>query len=159
NLVAFVSDSVMAGFKTGVAFYLSASQLPKLLGFKGGSGDFWERSYYILTHLSQTHLPSLALGLSALVLLLAGKVYLPSRPVSVRVVAASIAAVPLLGLADLGVKTLGDVPRGIPAPGLPAVHGSDLNELLPLAIACFLVGAVETTAIGRMFGRKHRYRL
>jgi MFS superfamily sulfate permease-like transporter len=30
----------------------------------------------------------------------------------------------------------------------------DLNELLPLAFACFLLGAVETAAIGRMFAAK-----
>src|SRR6185503_10687526 len=39
--------------------------------------------------------------------------------------------------------------------GLPAVYWHDLNELLPLAIACFLLGAVETAAIGRMFAAKH----
>jgi len=42
---------------------------------------------------------------------------------------------------------------------LPAVEWSDLNELLPLAFACFLLGAVETAAIGRMFMSKHGSRL
>jgi MFS superfamily sulfate permease-like transporter len=32
---------------------------------------------------------------------------------------------------------------------------SDINQLLPLAIACFMLGAVETAAIGRMFAAKH----
>ncbi len=48
-------------------------------------------------------------------------------------------------------------------PGLPrAVDWSHpdvvqhvVNELLPLALACFLLGAVETAAIGRMFAEKH----
>jgi MFS superfamily sulfate permease-like transporter len=31
----------------------------------------------------------------------------------------------------------------------------DLNQLLPVAFACFLLGAVETAAIGRMFVAKH----
>ncbi len=158
NLVAFVSESVMAGFKTGVAFFLASTQLPKLFGFKGLPGDFWERAQHFLTHLGDTHPPSLILGLAALAVLLAGKALFPARPVALVVVVAGIAAVPLLGLAELGVKTLGDVPRGLPTPGLPAVRASDINELLPLAIACFLLGAVETAAIGRMFGRKHRYR-
>jgi MFS superfamily sulfate permease-like transporter len=35
------------------------------------------------------------------------------------------------------------------------VHWADLNELLPLALACFLLGAVESAAIGRMFVAKH----
>jgi sulfate permease, SulP family len=58
----------------------------------------------------------------------------------------------------LGVKVLGEVPQGFPPFGLPAVHISDLNELLPLALACFLLGTVETAALGRMFSLKHGYR-
>jgi MFS superfamily sulfate permease-like transporter len=50
---------------------------------------------------------------------------------------------------------LGEVPKGLPLLGIPAVHWADLNELLPLAFACFLLGAVETAAIGRMFTAKH----
>jgi MFS superfamily sulfate permease-like transporter len=57
------------------------------------------------------------------------------------------------------VKLLGTVPQGLPPIGLPAIQWSDLNQLLPLAIACFLLGAVETVAIGRMFTAKHGGRL
>jgi MFS superfamily sulfate permease-like transporter len=51
------------------------------------------------------------------------------------------------------------VPGGLPAIGLPALRWTDLNDLLPLALACFLLGAVETAAIGRMFTAKHGGRL
>src|SRR5262249_3238681 len=44
-------------------------------------------------------------------------------------------------------------------PSLPAVHYPDVRELMPLALACFLLGAVETAAIGRMFAEKHGYRI
>jgi SulP family sulfate permease len=159
GLIAFISESVMVGFKTGVAFHLAASQLPKLFGFKGSHGDFWERSAHFLRHLGETPAPSILLGVVALAILLAGKALAPKRPVSLLVVIAGIVAARMLDLGALGVKTLGDVPGGFPVPGLPAIRASDLNELLPLAIACFLLGAVETTAIGRMFGRKHGYRL
>jgi MFS superfamily sulfate permease-like transporter len=54
---------------------------------------------------------------------------------------------------------LGEVPQGLPPLRLPDVHWSDLNELLPLAMACFLLAAVETAAIGRMFASKHGGRL
>ena len=83
----------------------------------------------------------------------------PNRPVSLLVLVAGIAAVPLLGLAGRGVALLGEVPQGLPVPGLPAIRPSDVNLLLPLAMACFLLGAVETAAIGRTFARKHGYRL
>lgn len=40
-VVNFVSETVMVGFKAGVALHLSITQLPKIFGFKGGHGDFW----------------------------------------------------------------------------------------------------------------------
>jgi high affinity sulfate transporter 1 len=159
SLVSFISETVMTGFKTGVALHLASTQLPKLLGFKGSHGDFWERTGHVLSHLGETNPTSLALGAASLGLLILGKRLLPNRPVSLLVLVAGIAAVPLFGLAGRGVALLGEVPQGLPAPGLPAVHLSDLNLLLPLAMACFLLGAVETAAIGRTFARKHGYRL
>jgi MFS superfamily sulfate permease-like transporter len=63
-----------------------------------------------------------------------------------------------MDVARLGVKVLGEVPRGLPPFGFPAKHPSDINDLLPLALACFLLGAVETAALGRMFALKHGYR-
>jgi len=53
---------------------------------------------------------------------------------------------------------LGEVPQGLPSLGLPAVTRHDLNELMPIALAGFVLAAVETSAIGRMFGQKHGYR-
>src|SRR5436305_11433405 len=63
-----------------------------------------------------------------------------------------------MDLGSFGVKLLGEVPQGLPPFGLPAVHVSDINDLLPLALGCFLLGMVETAALGRMFAVKHGYR-
>ena len=57
----------------------------------------------------------------------------------------------VLGLEAHGVDLLGEVPQGLPAIGLPAVGWNDVDQLLALALACFLLGAVETAAIGRLF--------
>ena len=65
----------------------------------------------------------------------------------------------MLHLDERGVALLGEVPRGLPMPALPLVSRADINALLPLAMACFVLAAVETTAIGRMFAAKHGYRL
>jgi len=37
-IVNFISESVMTGFKCGVALFLASTQLPKLFGFKGEHG-------------------------------------------------------------------------------------------------------------------------
>jgi SulP family sulfate permease len=159
NVTDFISETVLVGFKAGVAFYLASTQLPKLFGFKGAHGDFWDRMGYFLRHLGETNRIALALGAGSLVLLLLGKVLLPNRPVTIVVLIGGILLATRYNLGAWGVAVLGDVPQGLPVPALPALTRADINDILPLALACFLLAAVETAAIGRTFARKHGYRL
>ena len=159
SLVTFVSETVMIGFKAGVALTLASTQLPKLFGISGAHGGFWECARHFVTHLGETNGASLTIGLAALAVLVLGKLFLKNMPVALLVVVAGIIASSAAGLGDRGVKVLGEVPQGLPSIGLPRVEWSDINELLPLAMACFLLGAVETSAIGRMFASKYGGRL
>src|SRR5437762_3176892 len=154
-IVNFISESVMTGFKCGVALFLASTQLPKLFGFHGAHGDFWGNSSHFLKHLHETNPASVLVGGIALAVLILGKIFLKNKPVSLFVVIGGIVAASALSLGAYGVKLLGNVPEGLPAIGLPAVYWHDFNELLPLAFACFLLGAVETAAIARMFTAKH----
>jgi high affinity sulfate transporter 1 len=159
TIVNFISESVMVGFKCGVALFIASTQLPKLFGFKGAHGGFWEQSGYFLTHLRDTHYASLVLGAIALAALALGKIVLKNKPVALFVVVFGIVAASLFGPDAHGVKLLGEVPHGIPHLRLPPVRWSDANDVLPLAFACFLLAAVETAAIGRTFVAKHGGRL
>jgi SulP family sulfate permease len=154
-LVHFISESVMTGFKCGVALFLASTQLPKLFGFHSAHGSFWGNTGHFFKHLNETNSMSLLVGASALAVLLLGKIFLKHKPVALIVVIGGIVAASALSLETRGVKLIGAVPQGIPPLRVPAVHWNDLNELLPLALACFLLGAVETAAIGRMFVAKH----
>lgn len=158
-IVNFISESVMVGFKCGVALYLASTQLPKLFGIHGAYGDFWENSGHFIKHLGDTNTAALGIGLAALGALVIGKVVLPNKPIALFVVIGGIIASSVLGLDAKGVKLLGEVPQGLPEIGLPQVYWSDFNALLPLAFACFLLAAVETAAIGRTFAAKHGGRL
>src|SRR6476660_3254615 len=154
-LVHFISESVMTGFKCGVALFLASTQLPKLFGFHGAHGSFWANADFFFKHLSETNSMSFLVGGIALALLILGKIFLKHKPVALFVVIGGIIAASTLSLETRGVKMIGTVPQGIPPLRVPAVYWHDLNELLPLAFACFLLGAVETAAIGRMFVAKH----
>jgi len=158
-VVNFFSETVLIGFKVGVACVLASTQLPKLFGFSGSHGDFWEVMADFVRSLGQTNVTSLALGAGALAVLLVGKKAFRNRPVALVVLVASIVATAVFHLDRYGVRLIGDVPRGLPLPSLPAVSRQDVNSLLPLAAACFLLAAVETSAIGRMFAARHEYRL
>jgi len=154
-MVHFISESVMTGFKCGVALFLASTQLPKLFGFHSAHGSFWENTGFFFKYLSETNLMSLLVGGIALTLLIFGKIFLKHKPVALFVVIGGIVAALAFSLDTHGVKLIGAVPQGIPPLKLPAVYWQDLNQLLPLAFACFLLGAVETAAIGRMFVAKH----
>jgi SulP family sulfate permease len=154
-MVHFISESVMTGFKCGVALFLASTQLPKLFGFHSAHGSFWENTGFFFKHLSETNSMSLIVGGVALALLIPGKIFLKHKPVALFVVIGGIIAASALSLETYGVKLIGAVPQGIPLFRLPAVYWQDLNQLLPLAFACFLLGAVETAAIGRMLVAKH----
>ena len=154
-LVHFISESVMTGFKCGVALFLASTQLPKLFGFHGVHGSFWKNAAYFFQHLEETNATALLVGGIALALLILGKIFLKNKPVALFVVIGGIVAASAFSLEARGVKLIGAVPQGIPPLRLPAVYWRDVNQLLPLAFACFLLGAVETAAIGRMFAAKH----
>lgn len=158
-LVNFISETVLVGFKLGVALQLISSQLPKLCGFEGGRGDFWHSSAYFIAHARDTQPAALALGGVALLVLLLGKKFLPHKPVGLVLVAAALVLGATAHPAAPGIRLLGRVPQGLPAFGVPVLHWRDVNTLLPLAMACFLLAAVETTAVGRSFARKAGSRL
>src|SRR5262245_42104293 len=160
GIINFFSETVLVGFKCGVALYLASTQLPKLFGFSAGhGGDFWDRMGHFVGGLGQTNPTSLVLGLAALAILLLGKTLLKHRPVALFVVIAGIVVARVFHLDQRGVALLGDVPQGLPPLAFPSISRADVNTLLPLGMACFVLAAVETTAIGRMFGAKHGYRL
>src|SRR5215831_17644658 len=154
-LVHFISESVMTGFKCGVALFLASTQLPKLFGFHSAHGSFWENTGFFFKHFAETNSTSLMVGGVALAVLILGKIFLKHKPVALFVVIGGIVAASAFALEAHGVKLIGAVPQGVPPLKLPAVSWNDVNQLLPLAFACFLLGAVETAAIGRMFAAKH----
>src|SRR6187401_2822796 len=61
-IVNFISESVMTGFKCGVALFLASTQLPKLFGFHGAHGSFWGNSGHFFKHLNETNITSLLIG-------------------------------------------------------------------------------------------------
>src|SRR4029079_272877 len=68
NVAYFISDPVLVGFKTGAALYIASTQLPKLFGIEGASGNFFERVFHVVLHLPAAHVPSLIIGVAAITL-------------------------------------------------------------------------------------------
>jgi high affinity sulfate transporter 1 len=157
-LVNFISESVLTGFSCGAALYIASTQLGKLFGIEGDEGGFFDRVFYIASHLGETNLASLAVGLGGLVVLVVGERFSRRLPWSLIVVVVSIVLVSVSGLAARGVAITGEIPRGLPVPAIPSFGAGDVQELLPGALAVFLLAYVEGMGVVRTFAKRHDYR-
>jgi sulfate permease, SulP family len=158
-LVRLVSDSILVGFKAGAGLTIIMSQLPGLFGVAGGGHNFFDRAIRLAGQLSDTNLFVLAIGVVAILLLLAGERFLPGRPVGLTVVALSILVASIFGLSSLGIPVTGRVPEGLPAFALPTFGLLEFEDLFPLAAGCLLLGYIEGVSAARSFAIRHGYSL
>src|SRR5262249_22753707 len=139
GLVSFISETILLGFKAGAALTIAMTQLPKLFGVKGGGDHFFERAWVLVRQLGETNGAVLVLGLAALALLVLGEKFLPGRPIALVVVGLATAIVSTTSLGESGVPTVGALPVGLPAFSLPSLRLRDVDGILPLSCACFLL--------------------
>jgi len=158
-VVEFLSRPLVTGFIFGLVLLIVLGEIPSLLGMPAESGDVVRRAVSILTHLTDLTPLTAAVGITALVVLFAGARFVPRVPWSlvVLVVATSVSA--YVDLAAHGVATVGDVPRGLPPFGVPAIGISDLEPVLVGGVALALVGLAEGLAAGRLFAARYGYEL
>ncbi len=159
SLVNFISETILLGFKAGAALTIAMTQLPKLFGVPGGGESFFERVWTLGTQLPDTNLAVFAFGAIAIALLVAGEKLMPSRPVALGVVILSIVLLSFTPLAQYGFKTVGVLPAGLPDFALPALRARDVDGIVPLALACFLLAYIEGVSAARALAQKHGYEI
>ena len=157
NITNFVSETILSGFKVGAGLVIASTQLPKLFGIHSGGSNFFTRLIEVSKHLGDTNLFTLLIGLGALVLLVLGERFLPRRPIALFVLILSIAVMSYFPVAGKGVKTVGTIPAGFPHFGWPVVHWGEVDNLLAVALACFLLSYVESISVARTFSHRLGY--
>ena len=157
SIVNFISDSILVGFKAGAALSIMSTQLPKLFGLEGTSGHFFKRVGHLIPQLPDMHWPVFIFGIVALVIMIAGDHFFPGKPVTLGVVIISILLISYTGLSTMGFHVAGLIPGGLPTPTIPSLNTDDLEGVVELAFACFLMGYIETVSAGRTLGLKNSY--
>jgi sulfate permease, SulP family len=137
----FVSQSVMTGFLTGVAVNIIFGQLGDLTGSTGEGDTAVARGIDVLLHPGEWFVPTLVLGLSALAIVAwMGRTRFGSYAALVALVVPTVA---LLVIGTAGVATVndvGEIPTGVPLPGLPAFSDFSFSLLWgALAIAAIVL--------------------
>ena len=112
RLVSFISDTILLGFKAGAALTIAMTQLPKLFGVPGSSGNFFEQLWTLTGRLGDTNFVVFGFGLAALAILVLGERFFPHRPIALLVVVLATAVVSLTSIAERGVATVSRHWRG-----------------------------------------------
>lgn len=157
SIINFISETVLVGFKAGAAILIALTQLPKLFGVPGGGETFFSRLSVLSGQLPDTNMGVLIFGIVAIVLLIAGEKYLPGKPVAIIVVVISILVITFTSMGSAGLKTVGIIPAGLPAFHLPSLNPQDVNDMLPLAFACFLLAYIESVSAAKTLAQKNGY--
>jgi len=159
SIINFISETVLVGFKAGACLTIGLTQLPKLFGIKGGGENFFERLTAIFEQLPETSIPVFVFGISAIAVLILGEKILPGRPVAIVVVIISIMLISLTGIGAMGFKTVGVLPTGLPSFHLPVLKIRDVDGVIPLALACFLLSYIESVSAARALAQKNGYEI
>jgi SulP family sulfate permease len=150
-LANFISLPVLTGFKAGIGLVILVGQLGKVLGIPVEKGPVLQTMVDILGNLDQIQLPTLALSLVTLAIL----IFLPRLtkrlPAPLVAVGVGILASALLNLDAQGVKLVGEIPAGLPSFSPPNL--SLVKALWPGALGIALMSFVESIASARAFAQ------
>ncbi len=145
----FISDPVLAGFKSGIGLVIILDQVPKLLGIHIDKAGFFRDILSILYHLPETVPATLCVSILMVALLVFFKHFIPKAPGPLFAVISGIILSGILGLDGWGVELIGDVQAGLPALRMPVF--SLYSSLWPAALGISLMSFTESVAAGRAF--------
>ena len=172
-LANFLSHPVIAGFITASGILIAAGQLRHVLGVQGGGDTLPEILHTLWTHLGDMNPITLAIGAGAVAFLFwvrkgmkpallslgLGKrtADILTKAGPVLAVAATTALVWGLGLADKGVRIVGEVPQGLPLFIVPDL--SLISALLLPAALISIIGFVESVSVAQTLAARKRQRI
>lgn len=147
-LANYLSRPVISGFTSAAAIIIGLSQVEHLLGLQiESSNQIQKMILSVVQNFNETHLITVAVGLSAMSLILITKKYLPKFPSALIV---SVFGVLLIWSTrwDLhGVEIVGYIPAGLPDVGLLTVSPDLMRDMLPFALTLAVIGYVEIISI------------
>jgi high affinity sulfate transporter 1 len=155
----FLSRPILVGYLNGIAISIIVGQLGKLVGVDTASAGVFRTLGNLARQITALHWTTALVGLSLLVLLLLLKRLAPRVPGPLVAAVVSIVAVYGLSLNASGVRIIGMIPAGLPAPHIPAVAASDLGPLALGAMTIMLVSFCSMMTTARGFATKNGYHI
>ena len=156
-LADLLSRPVLVGYMAGVAMIMIVGQLGKVSGVSVEGDSVPREVASFVAHMEQADLHTLSLAVAVLVFLLVATRIFPNAPVLLVAVLLATAAVALWDLPEQGIRVVGEIPSGLPAPRVPEVSGADLVALLLPALGVSMVGYTDNVLTARAFAARNHY--
>lgn len=163
-VIKFIPAPVIAGFTAGIGVIVFVGQWRDFLGLpKTGGEYFHSRLWNLIQVMPQAHLPTVALALLSLVLVLyaprmRGLSRVPGPLVAMVAVTALQSVFHFKGVATLG-SAFGGVPFGLPRFALPDPSMEAATALIGPAVAIAMLGSIKSlrsaVVADGMTGHKH----
>ena len=155
----FLSKAVVTGFIFGLAITIVVGQLPKILGVPGVSGTLPEQVAQLVGSLGDVNPYTLAVGGSALALILVLRRISPRIPGPLIALVLGIGAVRLFDLESHGVTVVGEIATSVPLPSFTLVPLTTVPFLIIGAAGIVFIAMGESIGAGRVFAARHGYEI
>ncbi|MBU2583632.1 MAG: sulfate permease [Alphaproteobacteria bacterium] len=174
-LANFLSHPVIAGFMTASVLIIAASQFRHLLGIQAHGHSLFEIVGSLFTHLSETNVLTLLLGMSAIAFLYwvrsdlkrlliangwqprAAGIVSKAGPFGAVIITTLLTW--LFGLDDYGVAIVGTIPTGFPPLSAPSFDPALWSDLVGSAILISIIGFLESISVAQTLAAKRRQRI
>lgn len=149
GVIRFIPAPVIIGFTAGIGVIIFVGQWSDFLGLPRPTAEqFHHKTWQVLSSISQTHWPTLIIGLLSLAILLAApRIHLFRRlpaPLIVLVFATSIQSLfQFDGVATIG-SAFGGIPQGLPSFEMPELSFDKVTLLIAPAFTIAMLGAIES---------------
>lgn len=174
-LANFLSHPVISGFIFASGLIIAASQLKHILGIDAHGHTLPEIVGSLITHLPETNVATMLIGISATAFLFWSRKGLKSflaargivgRRADIAVRVSPVVAVVLttlatwgFGLGAKGVQIVGVVPQGFPPLSVPQFDADIWWSLFGSAALISVIGFVESVSVAQTLAAKRRQRI
>ena len=149
SILRFVSNAVMVGFINAVGINIVLGQLDNFTGYEAQGANRVLRAFDTLLNLGKASWPTIAVGITTIVLiLLLERTKLGALGMVVAIIAGSAIA-PLLGWDVAVLNDIAEIPKSLPLPMMPDFGA--IPVLLVPALSLAFIGLVQGAGISENF--------
>lgn len=156
-LVNFLSKPVINGFTSAAALIIGLNQLKHLIGVDlERNNNIFIILYQAIEQFASIQWLTVVIGVAAIIILKNVKKIHKAIPGALVAVVLGVIVVKYLSLYTMGVKIVGEVPKGLPSFAIPMINTPHFNELIPIAFTLALIAFMEAVSVAKAIQANHK---